>query len=97
MMLLAGELDAYLSDPASFAPVIAERLDAFRDLYDIDPPFVLTADPPPLAEWPRRSRRQAGRLRASGRRHGADRPRWQPRQLPRPEPDRDRPGPGGPS
>ena len=59
MMLLAGELDAYLSDPASFAPVIAERLDAFRDLYDIDPPFVLTADPPPLAEWPRRSRRQA--------------------------------------
>jgi phosphohistidine swiveling domain-containing protein len=60
MMLLAGELDAYLADPASFAPVIAERLEAFRDLYDIEPPFVLTADPPPLAEWPRKSRRQPG-------------------------------------
>jgi phosphohistidine swiveling domain-containing protein len=58
MMLLAGELDAYLADPASFAPVIAERLETFRDLYDIDPPFVLTADPPPLAQWPRKSRRR---------------------------------------
>jgi pyruvate,water dikinase len=58
MMLLAGELDAYLADPASFAPVIVERLETFRDLYDIEPPFVLTTDPPPLAEWPRKSRRQ---------------------------------------
>jgi hypothetical protein len=58
MMLLADELDAYLADPASFTPVIAERLETFRDLYDIDPPFVLTTDPPPLAEWPRRSRSQ---------------------------------------
>ncbi len=58
MMLLADELDGYLADPVSFAPVIAERLETFRDLYDIDPPFVLTADPPPLAQWPRRSRSQ---------------------------------------
>jgi pyruvate,water dikinase len=55
MMLLAGELDAYVAGPASFAPVIAERLEAFRDLYDIDPPFILTTDPPPLAEWPRKA------------------------------------------
>src|SRR6266568_267327 len=60
MMLLAGELDAYLADPASFAPVIAERLETFRELYDIDPPFVLTADPPTLAEWPRKSRSRPG-------------------------------------
>jgi rifampicin phosphotransferase len=60
MMLLADELDAYLADPASFAPVIAERLEAFGELYDIDPPFVLTADPPPLAEWPRKSRGRPG-------------------------------------
>lgn len=56
MMLLADELDAYVADPASFAPVIAERLETFRDLYDIDPPFILTTDPPPLAAWPRKSR-----------------------------------------
>ncbi|MBV9208490.1 MAG: hypothetical protein JO037_24500, partial [Actinobacteria bacterium] len=60
MMLLAGELDAYLADPAGFAPVIADRLETFRDLYHIDPPFVLTGDPPPLAEWPRKDRGQPG-------------------------------------
>jgi phosphohistidine swiveling domain-containing protein len=60
MMLLADELDAYLADPVSFASVIAERLETFHDLYDIDPPFVLTADPPPLADWPRKSRSQPG-------------------------------------
>ena len=55
MMLLADELDAYIADPAGFAPVIAERLETFAGLYDIDPPFVLTADPPPLADWPRKT------------------------------------------
>jgi len=40
------------------APVIAQRLETFLELYDIDPPFVLTTDPPPLAEWPRRRRSQ---------------------------------------
>ena len=58
MMLLADELDGYVADPASFAPVIAERLEAFRDLHDVDPPFILTTDPPPLAEWPRKTRTQ---------------------------------------
>jgi rifampicin phosphotransferase len=61
MMLLADELDAYVADPSSFAPVIAERREAFSDLYDIDPPFVLTGDPPPLAEWPRKTRVQPDR------------------------------------
>jgi pyruvate,water dikinase len=53
-----GMFGGYFADPASFAPVIAERLETFRELYDIDPPFVLTTDPPPLAEWPRKSRSQ---------------------------------------
>jgi phosphohistidine swiveling domain-containing protein len=55
MMLLADELDDYVADPRSFAPVIAERLTTFRTLYDIDPPFVLTGDVPDLDAWPRRS------------------------------------------
>ena len=58
MMLLADELDGYVADPVSFAPVIAERLETFRDLYNVDPPFILTTDPPPLAEWPRKARIQ---------------------------------------
>jgi pyruvate,water dikinase len=55
MMLLADELDDYVANPAVFDPVIAERLDAYAALFEIDPPFVLVGDPPPLAEWPRRS------------------------------------------
>ena len=58
---------AYLADPASFTPVIAQRLETFRELYDIDPPFVLTTDPPPLAEWPRKAPQPAGRLRVRRR------------------------------
>jgi rifampicin phosphotransferase len=55
MMLLADELDDYAADPAKFADVIAERLTAYRELFEIEPPFVLAGDPPPLADWPRRS------------------------------------------
>jgi phosphohistidine swiveling domain-containing protein len=61
MMLLADELDAYTADPASFAPVIAARLETFRALYDIDPPFILATDPPPLADWPRKTLAQPHR------------------------------------
>ena len=55
MMLLADELDDYVADPGAFASVIADRLAVYHTLFDIEPPFVLTGDIPPLAEWPRRS------------------------------------------
>jgi rifampicin phosphotransferase len=55
MMLLADELDDYVAVPGSFASVIAERLTTFLELYDIDPPFVLTGEVPDLDTWPRRS------------------------------------------
>jgi pyruvate,water dikinase len=61
MMLLADELDDYVSDPAAFAAVIAERLEIYKSLFDIEPPFVLAGDPPPLAEWPRRRAADADR------------------------------------
>jgi phosphohistidine swiveling domain-containing protein len=55
MMLLADELDDYVADPARFGPVIADRLEVYRSLFDIEPPFVLAGEIPPLADWPRRS------------------------------------------
>lgn len=55
MMLVADELDDYVADPARFAPVITERLETYRGLFDIEPPFVISADIPPLDRWPRRS------------------------------------------
>lgn len=56
MMLLESELDAYVADPARFAPVIAERLAQYLALFEIEPPFIIDADPAPLPRWPRRAR-----------------------------------------
>lgn len=56
MMLLESELDDYVADPARFTPVIAERLAGYLALFEIEPPFIIDADPAPLPSWPRRSR-----------------------------------------
>jgi rifampicin phosphotransferase len=56
MMLLESELDDYVTDPARFSPVIAERLAQYQALFELDPPFIIDADPEPLPSWPRRAR-----------------------------------------
>jgi pyruvate,water dikinase len=56
MMLLESELDDYVADPARFAPVIAERLAGYLALFELEPPFIIDADPAPLPRWPRRAR-----------------------------------------
>jgi rifampicin phosphotransferase len=56
MMLLESELDDYVADPARFAPVIARRLAQYLALFEIEPPFIIDADPAPLPSWPRRAR-----------------------------------------
>ncbi len=56
MMLLESELDSYVADPEPFIPVIAERLTEYRALFEIEPPFIIDADPEPLPAWPRRAR-----------------------------------------
>ena len=55
MMLLAAELDDYLAGPDSFTSVIAERLRAYQELFDLEPPFIIARDLKPLTQWPRRS------------------------------------------
>jgi pyruvate,water dikinase len=59
MMLMSGELDAYVADPDSFSDVIADRLVQYRELYDIEPPFIIASDPKPLSQWTRRARASA--------------------------------------
>jgi pyruvate,water dikinase len=54
MMLLESELDDYVADPEPFTPVIAERLVQYLQLFDLEPPFIVDADPLPLSQWPRR-------------------------------------------
>jgi pyruvate,water dikinase len=62
MMLLESELDEYVAGPARFVPVLAERLAQYRALFELEPPFIIDADPEPLPKWPRRGRR----VRANG-------------------------------
>jgi rifampicin phosphotransferase len=55
-MLLADELDAYVADPASFTELIRERLAGYRSLFDLEPPFIIADELPPLSQWQQRSR-----------------------------------------
>jgi pyruvate,water dikinase len=63
MMLLEGELDDYVADPSSFREIIAERLAEYDDLFALEPPFIIAADPAPLSQWRRRSERQMPALK----------------------------------
>jgi pyruvate,water dikinase len=55
-MLLESELDEYVKDPARFVQVLAERLPQYLSLFELEPPFIIDADPEPLSRWPRRTR-----------------------------------------
>ena len=62
MMLMDDELDAYVADPSSMAPLIAERLAQYEELFELDPPFIIASDPAPLSQWPRRTARRIAPL-----------------------------------
>ena len=63
MMLLSAELDDYVADPEAFRDVIAARLADYEELFELDPPFIIAADPLPLAQWGRRTERRLPALR----------------------------------
>jgi len=53
-MLLESEIERYLSDPASFKGVLAERFADHQALALLDPPYIIGMDVPPLSQWKRR-------------------------------------------
>jgi pyruvate,water dikinase len=55
-MLLAAELDDYVADPASFTEVIRGRLTGYLSLFELEPPFIIADELPPLSQWRQRSR-----------------------------------------
>jgi pyruvate,water dikinase len=65
-MLLAGELDSYLSDGKPFTDVVRGREETYLELFDLEPPFVVVGSPPPLSEWKRRSARPAAATLSPG-------------------------------
>ena len=55
MMLMNDELDDYVTDPAAFADLISMRLEEYRQLFELEPPFIIADDPLPLSQWKRRA------------------------------------------
>jgi rifampicin phosphotransferase len=53
-MVADAELDELVVDPSPFAALVRQREVRYRELFDLEPPFVFEHTPPPLSEWPRR-------------------------------------------
>ena len=51
-MLLDQELEPFVEDPASMTDTLAARFDAWRELWELEPPFIIRdGHVPPLTEW----------------------------------------------
>jgi len=53
-MFRDDEMDAVIADPAPWTDVARERERQYLQLFELEPPFVIVGDPPPLSEWKRR-------------------------------------------
>jgi len=53
-MLLENELDKLTKNPQSFVPVIAERWEWYDSLSELEPPFFINGEIPPVTTWPRK-------------------------------------------
>ncbi len=54
-MLLADEIEPWLADPASFRQKLAEREQDYLALYELDPPYIVNGEAPPLSQWKRKN------------------------------------------
>ena len=53
-MLTDDELDEFVADPASFSFRLREREQEYLALFELQPPFIVHKEVPPLSSWPRR-------------------------------------------
>ncbi|MEZ5256485.1 MAG: PEP-utilizing enzyme [Ilumatobacteraceae bacterium] len=53
-MLTDDELDAAVADPAAFTEIVREREAYYLSLFEVEPPFVMVDQPPPMSDWPTR-------------------------------------------
>ncbi len=61
MMLLESELDDYVDRSRPLRRRSSPNgSPEYRRLFEIEPPFIVDADPAPLSEWPRRARPRRG-------------------------------------
>jgi pyruvate,water dikinase len=62
-MVTDAELDDFLADPSVLKDEVTQRWVEYRELFELEPPFVVNAEVPPLPSWPRR--REVTATRAS--------------------------------
>ena len=66
-MLTNEELESFVVDPSVFGDLLAERADGYRELFELEPPFIIAdGDVRPLDEWERRSDASAAAAAAPG-------------------------------
>lgn len=58
-MLRADELDDFIANYAAFSETVRQRETGYRELFALEPPFVVVSEPPPVEQWPRRSEHKA--------------------------------------
>jgi phosphohistidine swiveling domain-containing protein len=54
-MVLEDEMDDFVANPASFTATLAGRESDFKQLFELEPPFIVNGTCPPLSEWVRKS------------------------------------------
>lgn len=57
--LLDDELEAFLAAPDGFRARLSQRADEYRKLFELDPPFIIFGEVPPLSTWARRADAEA--------------------------------------
>jgi pyruvate,water dikinase len=58
-MLVNDELDDFVADASQFTDVVRQREKEYLELFDIEPPFIVYREVPPVSSWKRRSRESA--------------------------------------
>jgi len=54
-MLLDAEIEAFAADPGSMTESLAQRYSDWKELWELEPPFIIKdGNVPPLGEWPRK-------------------------------------------
>lgn len=54
-MLREDELDSFIEDPQKWVPIIDERWEWFDKLDELEPPFFVDGEIPPVSTWPKKS------------------------------------------
>lgn len=53
-MFSDDELDGVIADPSTLRPVVAERWEWFHELQQLEPPYLIDGEIPPVTSWPKK-------------------------------------------